>query len=273
MSKKNKLIICSGDSFTFGDELGVDYLVPGYTSNLYPVLQKATTDRLKLQKKLIDQLNIIWKTPNLLYPIYQQACNSRAWPAYLEKLTNYKIINCARGGISNDEIVHRAMVEFNIHRKLHNPKNITVILMTTTMHRVGYPVYGKKVGKYKFQSFIASTPRDNIEPPYMQPLFDFYFTHLTDYDHFWRSASQLVAAKQYFESFGSKVLFVDSGLWDEPIDQIRKINKEEVDHICSLVNISAKMSDTTTEDNHILPGYHYDEYIHLKFAEKITSIL
>ena len=49
---KSKLIICSGDSYTAGDELAGDLFVEGYTSTLYPNNQKMTDERKKIIEKL-----------------------------------------------------------------------------------------------------------------------------------------------------------------------------------------------------------------------------
>jgi hypothetical protein len=273
MSKKNKLIICSGDSFTFGDELGVEYLVPGYTANLYPALATLTPERKELQKKLDAEVEKIWKNIPLLYPKYEKECNSRAWPSHLEKITDYKIVNCSRGGISNDEIVHRSMIDFQNQKLYFDPKNITIIMMLTNIHRVGYPVYGHKYGKYNFQSFMSSTSISGIQPSFMRHLFDFYFTRLKDYDHFWNSARQIIAAKHYFESYGSRVIFVDSCLWQQTIEKIVSNNKEEINQISSLISIEALMSNFSFEGECILPGYHYNETVHQKFAEYLATIL
>ena len=48
---KSKLIICSGDSYTAGDELAGDLFVEGYTSTLYPNNQKMTDERKKIIEK------------------------------------------------------------------------------------------------------------------------------------------------------------------------------------------------------------------------------
>ena len=57
MTNTSKLIICSGDSFTAGDELAGDLLIPGYTSHLHNNVKGCPPNNAELYKQLQNRMN------------------------------------------------------------------------------------------------------------------------------------------------------------------------------------------------------------------------
>jgi hypothetical protein len=268
----SNLIICSGDSFTAGDELAGNLLVPGYTSFLYPNLQPATEERTAIYKKLQTETSKFWYD-FVQRSAYEDECKKRSWPAYLEKrLENTKVINCAYGGISNEEIVHRAISTFFKFKDDFETKNISVIIMATTYNRIGSPMYDKKFSnEYDYQSYTTFHYEEKVKPSYMHNVVHNFFFDIKDYDRLVRSIAALSFAKLFFESNGIKITFVDSCLWDEGVKKFDYEYKEKVLFFNKIIPIEAKMADLKVSK--ILPGYHFPEDIHRDFAEHISKLI
>lgn len=272
----NKLIICSGDSYTAGDELAGDLLVPGYTSYRYTNSDATKHDpvRIALHKKLTDAIEELRATGWHNYEAYENSSKDRAWPKHLERLVNCTVINCSRGGISNEEIAHRAIETFHMQLSTWDPKNITVILMPTTKERFGYPVHNKvNGGEYEFQSIMPQNVKHKLEPEVLQHVLTYHVTHMTDYDNLWKSVTHLIAAKEYFESFGSTVKFVDSCLWGWTVSTVDGDKQDRVPYLKRLIPISAMMNSLAEIKEEALAGYHFSEKVHVLFAEKISKLL
>lgn len=268
----SNLIICSGDSFTAGDELAADLLVPGYTSQLYPNLCPESDERRVVYKKLQTETSKLWHNSKQRSE-YESECKKRAWPAYLEKrLENTKVINCACGGISNEEIVHRAIDTFFKFKDNFEIKDISIIIMATNYNRMGYPMYNKKFSnEYDYQSYTLSHYEDKINPTYMHSDVHNFFFNIKDYDRLVRSISALSFAKLFFESNGVKVTFIDSCLWNQGITRFNYEYKEKVLFFNKIIPIEAKMTDVQISS--VLPGYHFPEDVHRDFAELISKLI
>ncbi len=268
----NNLIICSGDSFTAGDELAGDLLVPGYTSNLYKNGSEFTDERKKICDRLQEETSKFWY--NLSEKAkYENECKKRAWPSYLKNsLNDTEIINCAGPGLSNEEIVHRAIETFFQYKDSYPAKNIKVIVMATTYNRFGFPIYDDLYKtEYNYQSFTIQHHGNAIDPKYLESDFNNFFFRLKDYDRLVRSISSLAYCKSFFESNGIKIYFIDSCLWDWNLTKFESDNKEKVLYFHNIIPLLCKMSDLKI--NNVLPGFHFTEDTHKEFAEYISKLI
>lgn len=267
-----KIIICSGDSFTAGDELAADTIIPGYTSHLHVGGEPRSKEDELLYKELQS------KTKNMFYDgtfkNFEKLGKEKAWPAYLEKLTGIKVINCSRFGISNEEIVHRAMFEYDKAVKDYLPSEILILIMPTQANRIGYPLYDKKYGgDFNFQSFNAHHDIDSVLPEYMRHLYKYHVAYSTDTDNIWRSLSHLLASKVYFETMRSDIKFVESGMWGFSFKNTTSLSSVRSDVFLKMIEFSARMVDLGKGCNSVLPGFHYAEVVHKEFAEKLLTVL
>jgi len=168
----NKLIICSGDSFTAGDELAADLLIPGYTELLYKNGESPTLERKQIVEKYENEISKLWSDFDKKI-LYENECKKRSWPSYLQYiLRDTKIINCAGPGLSNDEIVHRAIETYFLNKDFYSNENILVFIMATTYNRFGFPMYGEGYSEFNYRSYTIYHNRNDIKPKYLQS--DFY---------------------------------------------------------------------------------------------------
>ena len=275
MSNTNKIIICSGDSYTAGDELNGDAIVPSYTTNLFP-LQHDNQD-LRNQAKIIrDQIK---KAESELgkneFNEYWTQSKSKAWPAYLEKLTNIEVRNVAWRGISNQEITHRAIEQ--VHRfkeKGIQASNITVFMMLTSPNRFGTPQHDSiHGGEYEFQSFM---PGFDFKPPKMKEFCERIVKDYNDYDLLWFSYSNIIAAKYYLEFLGVTVYILDCCLWGWFLKQYSCEGKA-TRHISLSKSLTIDLEMGTMAFNvpgsANLAGGHYNEVVHEYFAKELNDRL
>ncbi len=268
----NNLIICSGDSFTAGDELAGDLLVPGYTSNLYKNQSPSSNERTKIFQQLQDETSKFWT--NFSERIkYQDECKKRAWPAHLKNLLeDTEVINCAGPGLSNEEIVHRAIETFFELKNNYSPANIKIIIMVTSYNRFGIPVYEKNhITEYNYVSYTTHHTEEKIEPKYAQHEFNNFFFRIKDYDRIIRSISSLSFCKRFFESNNIKIHFIDSCLWDSQITKFNFENKEKVLYFQNIIPLLCKMTDVNIPN--VLPGHHFPETAHKDFAQYISKLI
>jgi len=138
---KSKLIICAGDSYTAGDELAGDLFVEGYTSTLYPNNQEMTDERKKIIEKLQKKTLPLWQD-KIKKNFYESECKKKAWPAHLEQLlSGTDVINCSAPGISNEEIVHRAIDTFCNLKNDYKANNISICLLQNCFLKLTDVVY------------------------------------------------------------------------------------------------------------------------------------
>jgi hypothetical protein len=277
MTTTNKIIICSGDSYTAGDELHGDSIVPGYTSNLFPL--KHDDQELRRQAQVLRDK--IKKAESELekndFNEYWTRSKERAWPAYLEKLTGIEVRNVSWRGISNQEIVHRAIEQ--VHRlkeKGISPSNMTVFMMLTSPNRFGAPQHDPKYGgEFEFQSFM---PGFDFKPPKIKDFCERIVKDYDDYDLLWFSYSNIVAAKHYLEFLGAKVYILDCCLWGWFLRQYANESKP-IRHISlsKSLKIDWEMSATAfkfeKQGAANLPGGHYNEVVHQYLANEIYEAL
>lgn len=271
MTTTSKLIICAGDSFTAGDELAGDLLIPGYTSHLHNNVKGCPPDHDALYKQLQKIMKPMFS--NGKFPAFESESKARAWPAHLQKLLNVEVINCARFGISNPEIVHRAITTYNSKLNEYDPKDITVIMMPTHVNRLGHPIYDDEDnGTINFKSVNAQWNIDEITPVYIRPVFKYQLQHYKDNDFMWASISQLKAAEEYFKLEGSKVVFVESGMWGWSFKDVN-IDEKQLNRYYKMIKLSARMLELSAVCERMLPGHHFNEEVHIEFASKVAAVL
>ncbi len=266
----NNLIICSGDSFTAGDELAGDLLVPGYTSNLYVNQSVATDDRKKIFQKLQKETSKLWYSLKDRIQ-YEQECKNRAWPAHLKKLlTDTEVINCAGPGLSNEEIVHRAIETY--FQNKNNFQNIKIIIMVTTYNRFGTPLYDQRYAtEYEYLSYTIQHGDRKLEPDYLESEFNNFFFRIKDYDRLVRSMFALSFCKNFFESNNIPIYFIDSCLWESELEKFEFEHKEKVLYFKNIIPLLCKMTDV--EVTNVLPGFHFAEQTHKDFAAHVKKLI
>jgi hypothetical protein len=264
----DKLIICSGDSFTYGDELAGDLLIPGYTDNLFEQ-NSNDDDRHQLSRKLV-QLELEMRTSDPpRFVKYQEECRSRSWTGHLGKMIDHTVINCAGPGISNEEIVFRAFQIYNKSLEKYKPENILVCLMPTEIARWGFPQHDKKYGdEFEFQSFTVHHVHRPIEPEIVKPLFEYFLNELNDHDHIFRSIMNLKGAEAYFSNFGSEVIFFDSGIWYYSFSRVVD-DRDLVKIIKSSIDVKLVLN----RKDKVLAKQHYPESDHIVFANNVKQYL
>lgn len=266
-----KLIICSGDSYVAGDELAADLLVPGYTSNLYPlagVPKNATAlrDQIKAAEEKLSRNE---------HNEYWEHSKSKAWPAYLGKISGIPVSNVGRRGISNQEIAHRAIETFHVKlNKGIDSNNIIVLMMLTSPNRFGAPQHDADYGgDFEYQSFM---PGYDFMPRSVKHYCERIVKDFDDYDLLWISYSNLIAAKHHIESLGGTVHFLDSCLWGWYIKNYKHATKKTRHHELSrslkiLHEMGTMAFNVPGSAN--LPGGHYNEIVHEYFAKELYDRL
>lgn len=269
-----KYVICCGDSYTAGDELNGNVVIPGYTEYLWSPRQHGPNPYDNLKNQYHKAMKRLLKNDNWRY--YYQDQLKMAWPAYLQRLIDTDVVNIALGGISNQEIAHRAMHEFHSMLEYRDPKELLVIIMVTSSNRIGFPQYNpaiKKMNKYQYQSFMSSWMVDGADGALADMAKQYFLSH-NDYDLFWESMKALFTARQYIESYGTKVVFVDSCLLRYGLNfDLEKM--PQVDRLVEILNPVLSMDDITKTypEPASLPGGHFCEEIHKLFAEQLADYL
>lgn len=266
----NKLIICSGDSFTAGHELAGDMLIPGYNSQFFHNTDPITPERTALANKLKEEeKKLIESADQTGYKQYWEESKRRAWPGKLKQFVKAEIVNCAAGGISNEEICWRASETYNQYVDLYDPEDILVIIMPTNVFRFGLPRYDKKMGnEYNWKSWTGHTNLDG--DPKTRPIAEYFVGELTEYDHLWRSAMHLAGTQRYIKSMGSNLIFVDSCLWSITFRDYIKIASTGSNNIRKMVKIHATLVNTQ-KTSHAM--HHFPEQTHEDFAKHLTETL
>lgn len=269
---KSKLIICSGDSYTAGDELAGDLFVEGYTSTLYPNNQKMTDERKKIIEKLQKKTLPLWQD-KIKKNFYESECKKRAWPAHLEQLlSDTDVINCSAPGISNEEIVHRAIDNFCNLKNNYKSNNISIIIMVTSYNRMGYPMYDVNYkNEYNYASWTSHHFENKISPSFMENDVFNFFSKMKDYDRLVKSISVLSLAKLFFETNGCSIHFVDSCLWKNELTKFNFEYKEKLQFYKKIIPIILEMANLSPE--YVLPNYHFTEKTHKEFAEQISKLI
>jgi len=266
---RKRTIICSGDSFTAGDELAGDELIPGYTSMLHfdgtrpDEAFSFFTDKYgkKLSKLPIKDLGQ-----------YIEKSKARAWPSYIQKLTEHTVINVSQGGISNQEIVHRVISEVN--RQLNNGVDrldIYVMVMLTSPARLGIPISEyQPMSGYQFASFMPTEkPKSGFSD--LDHSVNYWFKSRSDEDMLWESFCAVAALKQYLNFLGIKCILLDSCLFGNFVFNSPTLNDEHY-KLYAALDIEFVMGKIAAELNEKLvklPGGHYIELIHSLLAKKL----
>jgi hypothetical protein len=267
MKNQHKVIICSGDSYTEGAELGGDFFIPGYTEVLFDANNKEESEKIWSQLvKLVHDAK--WNNKEK-YKQYIKECNSRAWPAHLEKLTGIPTINIGGGGISNQEIAYRAVDEFFKIYQQDPSKEIIVFLMLTSPGRYGAPKKIHHPLEYPFNSH---------QPGYISGLKDrekshveYVYEHYTDDNFAWSSYSCITACKTLLRELGAKVYILDSGLWRWFLPKSVS-DTTKWDAMTKSLDIKADFSSVYREHRQ-LAGRHFTKIRHEFLAHKLlTSI-
>ena len=266
---QNRIIICSGDSFTEGSELGGDLLIPGYTNILW---QPNDPDRSHQQFTNLGTLvyKCRWGDTDK-NTAYIKECMQRAWPAHLERATGIPTINVGAGEISNQEIVYRAIQEFfKIYE--HDPKKeITVFLMLTSPGRLGAPKQIEFPFDYAYRSYmpgyISKLPSDEKQAV------EYAYTQYTDDDLIWASYSAIKSCVTLLTELGANVHVLDSVLW-RAFGHEKKQNVKWKALTKSLnIQVDFSMIKYNIEGSGLLAGRHYVEERHKILAQELLKLL
>lgn len=268
-----KYVICCGDSYTAGDELNGNVVIPEYITHTWSPRKEGINPYDDLKNRYHKEMKRLLKNDNWRY--YHQDQLEFAWPAHLKKLIDADVVNIALGGISNQEIAHRTLHEFHSMLQYRDPKEMLVIIMVTSSNRIGFPQHKtthKTHNKYKFQSFMSSWM--NGDDGVLADMAKQWFMTHNDFDLFWESMKVLFATRQYLESYGTTVLFVDSCLLKYGLNfDLEKV--PQVDKLVEILNPVLSMNDITKTypKPASLPGGHFVEDIHKLFAEQLADYL
>lgn len=271
----NKIIAC-GDSFTAGDELLGDEIIPGY-SNLAKLGKspKEIRDAFQLYGRKIEKMKRSQKEDFL------ERSKEKTWANKFAKSVGIPILNVAGRGLSNQEITHRTLV--TVKKELDNNINsdkLLVLIMITHPLRFGYPISSnfKYSNKWNFETLHFDLKSYKTEPHKEKREFGKYiFTNYDYYDLFWQSYCSLVGLFKYLENKKIKYQVFESSLWSWAIEDRSRYYKDDfrygiIHDIGEIVNPLYRLSDHTV-NNHSLPGYHFVEEVHDIFAQKIEKEL
>lgn len=269
------IIVCAGDSYTMGDELGADSLVPGYTNYTWNCFDIRPNE---FRKKLLTQYRQILTSfhkdgdKHGRWIEYKELCKSKAWPAKLGKLLpEYKIINIADPGISNDEIVHRSIETFIKLSETVDPEKIIFLIAPSLFDRFGIPCHSAEyAGEYHYQSFRLSDTVGDVHPYTTRPIFTYFQRDLTDEDHMVRNTLALLGINSFISNAGSTVVFLDSSLWDHAFNHVSTDNKKKLNLFKKILTPSVRMYDS---NNRCLAGHHFDENTHDRFSKNVEEFL
>ena len=269
-------LIASGDSFVAGVELDANSLIPNYTNNKFKSHDPLTKEAEKLNQTYVNAFKALTKAEQNEHIV---RCKEKSWPNKLKKYHDVSIINIANGGISNHEIVHRAITQAeSCIAAGTNPKNILVSIMLTHGLRFGHPQRDPShANEWQFQSVY---PNDNelrkntLRSKYIQYLLDIH----NDYDWVWQSYTWIIGAVTYLKSLGVNVILLDCCLWrwsrKNLLKEISDLEIKKAENIFSILDkeIKLSMGDHTYETEK-LPGGHYTEVVHDWFAIQVSNLL
>lgn len=268
---REKIIICSGDSYTFGEETAGDLLVKGYSNNLVPIRHPlppdAKTKSLKLRKKLNNPSN---RTK------YNEECLKNSWPSQLSKKTNAEVINVAAGGLSNHEIFHRCYKTYLKYLSSGvKAQDILIICMLSSPNRIGYPQYSNFYSnEFYFQSFMPYSRQ--VDKMRSYAVKDWYSTH-KDWDMLWSTYCITQGFINFIKFYGSRFFILDSGLLQMFIRESQFTIPEHnyVNDLINLIEIQLCMTDELHINKPLvkLPQSHCNTYGHIIFAEKVYELI
>lgn len=269
---QEKIIICSGDSYTAGIETAADKYIPGYTGLITDIRSLDQT-----HKNVFDKLcKILRKLDVKEYFQYEDECKKSSWPSYLKKLSGTKVLNISSGGLSNHEIVHRTVKTYlSLLNKKVKPDEIIVLCMLSSPSRIGYPQYSKRFcGEYNFQSFMNGYAVEL--PDRSSAVRDWYSSH-KDWDMMWSSYSVVQALRSLITFHGSRIYFFDSGLIElfRISANVDKAEKQHFENIINSINLSLKFTDVLYGELPMskLPGAHPTADGHKIFARKVWNLI
>lgn len=226
-----ELIIAGGCSITFGSELIGDEFVEGYSSHL--------GENNELFSKYIEKTNT-FSRPEWLD--YKEKSNEKTWANKLAKKLSVDISNVGLPGACNEELLFYIREEFEKKIESIDPKKILVIAMITT--------------KFRISDFDVRELRKFIRIDYKEAVKKY-----REKDFLWKSFSQISSTRSYIESFGSKMIVLNSCLWD-------CFNNKNIN---DMVNVLYNFSHFNNEE--LLPGRHFRENAHTLLAEKLYEDL
>lgn len=269
----NKILICTGDSYTAGTELCADELIPGYSTNLSHRYRKDPRP-LKLQKLNNKHVELREALSSSERQAYYDRCKDKAWPKKLGNLTGRRVINHSAGGRSNQHIVHTAIAEVEKQLEFVKPEDIDVFCMITTTERYGYKdIDSKEIGSYtSFHpshdlSILTNNKRDYLK----------YIILNNDYwDFLWSSYADILAAKTYLMSLGVRVTLLESSLWGWSLKQSMHEDRKDFrwgrhNKIKEILNVKINMDSAAVNDMCVLPGGHFTEEVHDSFAKLLFT--
>lgn len=201
---------------------------------------------------------------------YDDKCKLLSWPKKLESLSGIETINIAKGGVSNQEISHRLIVEYNNTLKSFKPQEILIICMLTNPDRIGFPQHSEYYGgKYEYQSFIL-TQLANIKPDSMKNIVSGVIQSYNDYDLLWNSFISVNSVIDYINYNQSKIILIDSCLWTNALRRIT-MDSTVKDFINHQIPVSLVFADVIRDmiDPYRLPNHHYSELAHTLFASTL----
>jgi len=271
----NKIIAC-GDSFTAGDELLGDNLIPDYSklaNSGYKTKQRDNAYHEYGQK--LRNLNRNEKIEFL------EKSKQKTWANKFANSVGIPIENIADRGLCNQEIAHRTLV--TVKKELNNNADtdkLLVLLMITHPLRFGNPISedSKYANEWNFETLHFDINSFKNESHKAKREFGKYiFTNYDYYDLFWQSYCSLVGLCKYLDYKKIKYQLFDSALWKWGIDDQSSYHKDDfrygITHdLGEILNPIYRLSDHTIY-NHSLPGHHYIEEVHDIFAKKIKTEL
>jgi hypothetical protein len=201
------IIVCAGDSFTYGAELWEEKNVPGYTDiktnvaafNLIDALERQRRESqnqyeaeyneliTKSYEKLIrnnstDRKEILYEVKELKEKFMIDDINridaaraALAFSGILSKKLNNQVINLGRNGSAEIDTIQRAIKEL-IRLKNTTDEKIVCILQHTSNHRAWL-----KLGEYSIESVILTNIEKFIEDKLLAAeVGDVYMKYISD---------------------------------------------------------------------------------------------
>ena len=267
-----KLIIAGGDSFTAGDEVAADIIVPGYTSHTRPVQFPLSNSKkmMELRKKFNNEL---LRLGSEVKAMYRKQCLSLAWPAYLEKLTGIPVINVADFGISNHEIVHRIITRYLEYLKQYKPEEILVLMMLSSPARIGFPKSNIIEPDFEIARYHSGMINHEETRPKNLINTEWFKTH-NDWDMLWSSFAQINGLITFMNKKGSNINLYTSGLWEMFVDADREIDKP-VQEVAHMLDIKLDMGKIFIKNNLdcVLAAHHPSKDGHELFAQNVYNCI
>lgn len=269
---KIELIVAAGDSFTAGDELLADELIPKYTEWNY--LEHSDKQN---QKKFAELGKILKNKDRKFLTDYWERSKEMTWANKFAKSLNLPIQNIADRGLSNQEIAHRTLRTVkDLENKNTNLNSVLCLIMITHPLRFGFPCIPEK-NEYNFETLHFNLKTISTEDDSEKRFFGKYVLLNADfYDLFWQSYCALSGLKNYLTYKGIRHEFFDSSLWSWGVKQADwdKLDKRYglTYDLNNIIHPTFRFSDHPI-NNHRLPGGHFKEPVHDYFAKKIRTEL